>query len=113
MAPPGASLTLEVEVSRRALFEPQAIVVGRILEELGRLLQHVPLLPLWLSLLTRVLGLHVVLHGLDARIVHGLAASGALRFGQVIEFWLVFRGHDTVRSQMARLRMAGDGCLGT
>src|SRR5687767_8048177 len=32
---------VEVEVARRALLEPQAVVVGRLLEKLRRLLEHV------------------------------------------------------------------------
>src|SRR6202022_965319 len=40
-APP---LLVEVEVLRRALLEPQAVVLGRLLEELGRLLEHVVVL---------------------------------------------------------------------
>src|SRR5579884_1120842 len=57
MAPGGASLAVEVEVAWGPLLEPEPIVVGRVLEELGRLLQHVLALPL----LGAVLGLHVVL----------------------------------------------------
>src|SRR5205085_3122560 len=34
-------LLVEVEVAGRALLEPQAVVVGRLLEELGRLLEQV------------------------------------------------------------------------
>ena len=34
-------LAVEVEVARRALLEPEPVVIRRVLEELGRLLQHV------------------------------------------------------------------------
>src|SRR3954469_16846107 len=43
-APSGARLIVEVEVARRLLLEPQAVVLGRLLEEVGRLLEHVLLL---------------------------------------------------------------------
>ncbi len=33
--------TSEVEVARRALLEPEAVVLGRLLEELGRVLEDV------------------------------------------------------------------------
>src|SRR5579871_6863724 len=36
-----AALTVEVEVARRALLEPQSVMVRRVLEEVGRLLEHV------------------------------------------------------------------------
>jgi hypothetical protein len=39
--PPPGRLLVEVEVLGGALLEPQAIVVGRVLKELGRLLEHV------------------------------------------------------------------------
>ena len=37
----GADLAVEVEVLRRTLLEPQSVVVGRVLKELRRLLEHV------------------------------------------------------------------------
>jgi hypothetical protein len=36
-----ASSAVEVEVARRALFEPESIVLWGVLEELGRLLEYV------------------------------------------------------------------------
>src|SRR3954453_2460619 len=37
----GRRLLIEVEVARRLLLEPEAVVLGRLLEELRRLLEHV------------------------------------------------------------------------
>src|SRR3954454_906144 len=37
----GAPSAVEVEIARRALLEPEPIVLGRLLQELGCLLQHV------------------------------------------------------------------------
>src|SRR5438105_13354607 len=52
-----ARSAVEIEVAGRLLLEPQAIVVRRLLEELGRLLQHVlVLLALLAGRSTRLLG---------------------------------------------------------
>ena len=37
----GARLLVEVEVARRALLEPEPLLLGRVAQELGRLLEHV------------------------------------------------------------------------
>src|SRR5947209_3896841 len=70
MAPLGPSLVpdrgcsaVEVEILRRLLLEPEAVVVGRVLEEFGRLLEYV------LFVLATLAGggtLHVVLDRLAA-----------------------------------------------
>ncbi len=39
--PDGPSLVVEVEVARGALLEPEPVVIRRVLEEVGRLLEHV------------------------------------------------------------------------
>jgi hypothetical protein len=41
MAPGGTSLTVEVEVARWALLEPEAVVIGCVLQKLRGLLEHV------------------------------------------------------------------------
>src|SRR4051812_35734106 len=49
----GARLIVEVEVARRLLLEPEPVVLRRLLEEVGRLLEHVLLARLgirWLGL---------------------------------------------------------------
>src|SRR5436309_621980 len=71
MAPGRASLTVEIEVPRRALLEPQPIMIRRVLEELGRLLEHV----LALCLVPGVLILHAVLRRLLLHQVRVFAAS--------------------------------------
>jgi hypothetical protein len=40
-----AGLIVEVEVARRALLEPQPVVLRRVLQELGRLLENVVIFP--------------------------------------------------------------------
>src|SRR5579862_1876863 len=45
MAPREASLTVEIEVARGALLEPQSVVVGRVLEKVRRLFEHVLAFP--------------------------------------------------------------------
>ena len=50
----GRGSLVEVEVLRRALLEPQAVVVGRVLQELRRLLEHVVALDLLELVLGRV-----------------------------------------------------------
>src|SRR3954451_18351492 len=58
-----SGLLVPVEVARRLLLEPQTVVLGRLLEEVRRLLEHV-LLALGLGLLAtcleRLLGRHLV-----------------------------------------------------
>src|SRR5450755_3897401 len=57
---------VEVEVTRRALLKPQTIVIRRVLEELGSLLQHV------------LVALGLRLGGMRNRVLRGLAATDVL-----------------------------------
>ena len=58
------SLAVEVEVARRPLLEPEPVVIRRVLEKLGRLLEHVVSIPL-----RGLRGLDVELGGLFAEMV--------------------------------------------
>src|SRR5260370_14987321 len=82
---PRGGLLVEVEVAWRTLLEPEPVVVRRVLQELGRLLEHVVFLRPSLRIalggfsLPRMFGFDVVFGGLLAEVILGQRLGARVR----------------------------------